>query len=137
MDLNKNENAMVDFFGGFVHRYSRAQAIEDGMLIDVTETAKEAGFKVPVAVTHAVWDGCIEPSEKLKEVGQSVSGRLWDVLWMCALKARFSEGDRFLFALYVRYGTREHQIKKEILKAVIGPGDQGEPVITIMEPGED
>lgn len=28
-----------------ISTYSRAQAIEDGVLVDVTETAKEAGIK--------------------------------------------------------------------------------------------
>lgn len=30
-------------------------AIADGTLIDVTTEARDAGFKVPVAVTAAVW----------------------------------------------------------------------------------
>ncbi len=31
--------------------YTRAQALADGVLVDVTETAKEAGFRAPVALT--------------------------------------------------------------------------------------
>ena len=38
-----------------IHSYSRAQAIEDGVLVDVSETAREAGFTVPVAITRAAW----------------------------------------------------------------------------------
>ena len=38
---NPFENTPVIF------QYSRAQAIEDGVLIDLTEWAKELGFKVP------------------------------------------------------------------------------------------
>jgi len=34
-----------------IHRYTRADALRDGVLIDVTATAKEAGFKYPVALT--------------------------------------------------------------------------------------
>ena len=34
-----------------IHRYTRAQAIEDGTLVDVTETAREAGWRFPVATT--------------------------------------------------------------------------------------
>jgi len=33
-----------------IHTYTRAQAIEDGVLIDVSEMAREAGFRWPVAV---------------------------------------------------------------------------------------
>jgi hypothetical protein len=32
-----------------IHRYTRADAIRDGVLIDVTQTAREAGFRWPVA----------------------------------------------------------------------------------------
>ena len=46
-----------------VHRYTRADAIRDGMLIDVTETAREAGFKIPVAITAAVQDQCVRWTE--------------------------------------------------------------------------
>jgi len=35
---------------------TRADAIADGFLVDVSDMAKEAGFKWPVAVTRAVWD---------------------------------------------------------------------------------
>ena len=34
---------------------SRAQAIEDGVLVDVSDIAKEAGFRYPVALTSALW----------------------------------------------------------------------------------
>ncbi|MCY4511649.1 MAG: hypothetical protein OXG35_32490, partial [Acidobacteria bacterium] len=40
-----------------IHRYTRAQAIKDGTLVDVTETAREAGWRFPVALTAAVQAG--------------------------------------------------------------------------------
>jgi hypothetical protein len=39
-----------------IHRYTRADAIRDGVLSDVSETAKEAGIRWPVALTAAVWE---------------------------------------------------------------------------------
>ena len=38
-----------------IFAYTRKQAIEDGVLIDVTETAKEAGLRFPTAITAAAW----------------------------------------------------------------------------------
>ena len=38
-----------------IHSYTRAQAIEDGVLVDVSDVATEAGFKLPVAITRAAW----------------------------------------------------------------------------------
>ena len=40
-------------FGELIFRYSRAEALSDGVLIDVSETAKETGFRIPVALTRA------------------------------------------------------------------------------------
>jgi hypothetical protein len=39
-----------------IHSYSRADALRDGVLIEVTETAREAGSRFPVALTLAVWE---------------------------------------------------------------------------------
>jgi hypothetical protein len=36
-----------------IHAYTRAEAIRDSVLIDVSATAKEAGLKYPVALTAA------------------------------------------------------------------------------------
>jgi hypothetical protein len=38
-----------------IHAYTRRQALAYGVLIDVTTTAREAGFSFPVAVTVALW----------------------------------------------------------------------------------
>ena len=42
-------------FGELISTYTRAQAIDDGVLIDVSDVAREAGLKYPTAVTQAVW----------------------------------------------------------------------------------
>ena len=41
-----------------IHSYSRAQALADGALMDVSATAKEAGLRWPVALTRAVSERC-------------------------------------------------------------------------------
>ncbi|MEU4294388.1 DUF6573 family protein [Kribbella sp. NPDC026596] len=45
---------MAKLFGeaDVIHSYSRADSIAGGILIDVTETARESGFTVPVALTQ-------------------------------------------------------------------------------------
>jgi len=80
-----NDNQATDsLFGEVIYTYSRAQAIEDGVLVDVSETAREAGFRWPVAITQAAWEDCIAWTEddNNRQVYQDESGRLWDVLWM-------------------------------------------------------
>jgi len=41
-----------------IHRYTRAQAIADGVLVDVTDEAKRCGFSVPVAMTGTLFGDC-------------------------------------------------------------------------------
>lgn len=74
------------FMAEYVSVYTRAQAIEDGDLVDVSSVASEAGFRYPVALTRAVWN-LIETILESRQGWQDVKGRLWDVLWMGRLAA--------------------------------------------------
>jgi hypothetical protein len=146
-----------DFWGEPIHSYSRAQAIADGVLIDLTSATddagqplcKQAGFVVPVAITATAWHetvaagGAWEPDgdgEKLKlPGGQSLTGRLWDVLWLLriACKRAAPGTDRVHFKVLVdTHGDGRHRATVG-LWALIGPGDTVAPVITIMLEGED
>ena len=118
-----------------VYAYTRAQAFADGVLIDVTKTARKAGIRFPVAVTANVWHGYIVPRESSGLSCQSIEGRLWDTLFLFALAAREQEGDTLYYDVsYAMKGRGQKEVK---LKAVCGPGDTPEPVITIMLPNED
>lgn len=118
-----------------IHSYSRRQAIEDGVLIDVTATAKEAGVRYPVALTRAAWDRCVAVPPGL--VCQDESGRLWDVCYLFASAARGCREAEVRFSVHVRNDNRDGTPPLVRLKAVCGPGDEGEAVITIMLPHED
>lgn len=117
-----------------IHSYTRAQAIADGVLVDVTELAKEAGFKFPVALTHAVYAKYVEVPEGVS--GQDETGRLWDILNMLRFGAARSQGkSEILFKLYVRNDNRK--AKLVTLKSVCGPNDDASPCITVMMLDED
>lgn len=127
-------------FGPVIYGYSRAQAISDGVLVDVSTMAKEAGFTVPVALTGAAWTDCVEWSDRdsSRQTQQDESGRLWDVLWIAHLAARRAQGGTVAFTLYrVPRGGKGRMPRKVTLHMHIGPGDVAEPVITLMMPGED
>ena len=134
----ENKNTMQDFFGETIYSYTRKQAIEDGILNDVTAMAQEAGIKFPVAITIAIWNEYVKPCDELISHGQSYEGRLWDILWMFRHQAQKNISDLMYFELYFQM-MRNDKPKEELvkLKAHIGPGDEGEPVITIMKPNED
>jgi len=146
-------NSVNEVFGDVISSYTRAQAIEDGVLVDLTDPSftfrpalnilKEAGIKYPVAMTFTAFARAVqEPDEPLPPC-QDLSGRLWDVLTMLKHAAR-NGGSEVRFSVrvwnWVRVnGQRINRTKHEDvqLKALCGPGDNAEPVITIMLPDED
>ena len=118
-----------------IHRYTRAEAIADGVLIDVSATAKEAGFKYPVALTAAAWARCVAVPQGV--LGQDEAGRLWDVLTMLRYALRRQGGAEVRFGVHVRNDNRERTPPLVRLKALCGLGDRGEPVLTVLMPDED
>jgi hypothetical protein len=125
--------------------YTRAQAIADGILVDVSDVARGAGFPCHTAMTRAAWDECVawsdEDTARKGRALQDEAGRLWDVLWMAryrAMRDAIAEpGLRIAFEVVCmpREGTRTRgQCKPLALHC--GPGDNGAAVFTIMRPGE-
>ena len=131
-----------ELFGDVISTYTCSQAIEDGQLIDVSETAREAGFTLPVAMTATVWADCIAwtDDDNKRQAYQDESGRLWDVLHMAShgIRTNKTSGDQLLYQLY-RVPRDGHSTEAVLvtLKLIIGPGDTPEPVITILLPNED
>ena len=117
-----------------VYAYTRKQAIEDGQLIDVSSVAREAGIIIPVAVTNNLWAKYIEPSEQAQHYGQSVQGRLWDVLWMLRIAAKKTGGSHIEYQVIFQDGPKRQDLHKPTLWAICDGGDDGQPVITVMLP---
>ena len=119
-----------------IHEYTRQQAIEDGVLVDLSTWAVETGFTRPVACTAAVWSRYVTPPTGTRELGQSERGRAHDVLWMLYVAVRGgAAGDHVEFEVIFLQEPSRHETVS--LKAVCGPGDRGEPVITVLLPDED
>ncbi|MCY3803499.1 MAG: hypothetical protein OXG06_03720 [Gammaproteobacteria bacterium] len=142
MNETTSQQSTAEHFGSAIFTYTRAQALEDGVLIDVTEEAKPAGFVLPVALTATVWADCVAWSEadSLEQCHQDESARLWDVLFMAAIniKSRAGSASSLVYAIdRVKRGDDTSEATAVQLKLVIGPGDDSEPVVTIMQPGED
>src|SRR5262245_13827101 len=73
------QNAMEDMLNEFcIFEYSRAEAVQDGALIDVTALARDVGFRYPVTLTAAAWGTCVSISRN--DDVHDARGRLWDVL---------------------------------------------------------
>lgn len=116
-------------FGDAIYSYSRAQAIEDGVLVDLTQFDPiRRAFKYHVACTDTVWH-VIEAATKIDH--QDINGIAHDIAMMAIFAIRRnSGGDRVIFKVSI--ASRTH-----VLKLHIGPGDTAEPVITLMMPNED
>jgi hypothetical protein len=107
------------FFGPGIFSYTRAQALADGVLVDVTETAKEAGFKLPVAITEALHSR-LTPTKADQSLGQDYEGT-----------------DTVNYTVVLQEAEAQSGQPQNIdlrLRAVCGPGDEGEPVVTIGFP---
>lgn len=129
-------------FGPVIFSYTRKQAIEDGVLVDLmraemADLVGEAGFRLPIAMTATAFSAAVCPIDSGEELpaGQSINGRLWDVLSVLRHAARANrDTDRVHFSVSVWDGRQSNTVK---LWSLIGPGDDGEPVLTIMLEGED
>ena len=119
-----------------IFSYSRAEALADGVLVDVSEMAREAGLKYPVALTRAAYVKYVEVPEGM--TGQDEKGRLWDILNMLRFAAAQSKGEsNILFKLYVFVRSGDRKPRLVSLKSVCGPNDDLSPCITVMMPDED
>ena len=142
MSDQTTQPAEHSLFGDFISTYTRDQAIDDGVLIDAGPMAKEAGYLWPVALTAAAWSDCVAwaDADSEAQVHQDLSGRLWDVLSMgvYAIRGHRGSGDRLSFSLYrVPRDGRSTEPELVTLKLVAGPGDDGQPAMTILLPQED
>jgi hypothetical protein len=132
-----------------IDTHTREDLLEDGDLITAPEPiARRAGFHIPVDLTRAVWADCVEWTEQDTEltrvVWQEQDARLGDVLhWAhrAALRAA-DRGGRVEFTAYRL--SRQHRPELGDPEALpvrlamtLGPGDEGDPVITISTIDED
>ena len=127
----------ITAFCSVVYSYTRAQAVADGVQVEVTKTAQEAGIRFPVFLTRTVYDAYVTVPEGV--TAQDEAGRLWDIVWMLrfAIQRTRSGVQRLPFALYVRNDNRAAKLVKLI--AMAGPLDIDDPspAITVMLPDED
>jgi hypothetical protein len=116
-------------FGDTIYSYSRKQAIEDGVLVDLSqiESVKQH-WRYPFACTDAVW---MIIEEALEQPSQDVSGICHDICTMAKLALKGSDdAEQVLFSVIIGAQTNK-------LKLHCGPGDTPAPVLTLMLPYED
>ena len=139
-----NEQAHNDSpFGDVIYSYTRAQAVADGVQVEVTKTAQEAGIKLPVFLTRTVFDAYVAVPPNVS--GQDEAGRLWDIIWMTrfailrlsTINSQPSTSRRLPVALYVRNDNRAAKLIKLVATCGALDIDDPQPAITVMMPDED
>jgi hypothetical protein len=135
--MNDQDATASDIFGPVQYTYSRSQAVADGFQVEVSKVAQEAGIRLPVFLTRAVYDSFVSVPPGV--TGQDEAGRLWDIVSMLRFAIRKAQTGqaRLPFALYVRNDNKSPRLIK--LVAMCGPLDidDPQPAITIMLPDED
>ena len=143
-DQNSTNNSEpAEPFWQTVYTYTRSQAVADGLQVEVSKVAREAGITFRVFLTRAVYDNYVTVPAGI--TGQDEAGRLWDIVWMtrfAILKAQPGQNGkcgshRLPVALYVPNDNQCARLIKLI--ATCGPLDVNDPqpAITIMMPDED
>lgn len=128
---------MKEIFGEVIYTYTRAQAIADGVLIDLSVLAPDVcrqHFKHPIACTSEVWQ-IIERAVSNKRTCNDLPGVVHDVLYMSKnnILEKISESG-VLFQVIISGAGRQ---KVFTFKMLCGPGDSMEPVLTLMLPEQD
>lgn len=122
-------------FGPVIFSYTRKQAIEDGVLIDVTSLAKQVGFKLHSAITCGVSEA-LTAMIRRRRPEDFTKYPLYRV--QAAAYRALLDTLRHRIALQKSATNRlDFQCDEVSLWAHVGPGDEGEAVLTVMLVGED
>lgn len=138
-DVN-NKPVVADFGPGhpftgapIIHAYSRAQAIDDGVLVDLTFMAQNRGYRWPVACTDRLWQTLIsvgdDPDTTDHAILERRIGQVLNCLLMAIKAAGPERSDYVAFTILTDAGNAKAW-------ASCHPDDDGDPCLTIMMQGE-
>ena len=119
--------------------YTRADAISDGVLIDITKTASKYGFRTPVAITQGAWTkvvawGADERRQSLERFPpRTRTGTAAETERLCAVLTMAGRMMRRAEAAGATDQLRLHYEAGNVgLEVLMHRGDIGEPVTTIV-----
>ena len=128
------------WFDGQVFRITRQQLLAEGALLDISAIAREAGLVFSTAITAGLW-AAYGDARTAGESPRFVLVLCWmlrfairDLIPARRFKDPFSE--TLFFGIFVQERATG-QFRLAEVKAVCDPGDNLEPVITLLLPEED
>lgn len=130
-------DTMTEIFGEVISTYTRRQAIEDGVLVDLmqdkmTEVAR-SHYKYPIAATIEVFSIMAKAVANKKHLND-FAGILHDMLWMSRTFRKQISETTVIFRVTIKGAGRRSLYD---FKMVCGPDDDGSPCMTIMLPDQD
>ncbi|WP_435108102.1 DUF6573 family protein [Nocardiopsis synnemataformans] len=115
---------------------TRADLIKDGELIAVPEDiATASGFTISIAITRGAWEESVRWEEG-DGPGQSEQERLRELLRQAMRAIKVASDGLRAHIRYMCVRRGEEGAEPLWLLCVLGPGDSGEHVLTIMRPDE-
>ena len=123
------------FWGTPIFRYTRADALRDGVLHDITEVASTcADLPLPAAITDGLWR-CLTKERAFDISDENLKHLCYSLLFA---RVRLIPSTSIPSAVGPTFVFRVRLDGKEIVvKCVAHPGDDGKPVVTLMKEDED
>ena len=118
-----------EIFGSPIYSYSRSQAIEDGVLVDLSflEISRQH-WKIHIAASSSVW-AIIE--DAVQHHGKDLQGVLHDLYTLAKIHIKpATPQERIYFNGIVGRKTYDFILH-------VGPGDTPVPCLTLMLPSDD
>jgi hypothetical protein len=127
-----------DPFEQVIYTCSRADAVAEGLQMDITRTAQKAGIHFPVFLTRAAFDACVARPEGA--AGQGEDERLWNIVWALrfAIRSAAARGQiYFSFVIHVRNENFHPKPVKLVASCGALDLDFSQTAITITMPDDD
>lgn len=114
---------------------TRQEAIQAGVLIDVSADAQKLGMSFPITITKPLWEIGIAPDQTLSE--ESKSERLRDVLMAFRLRLASQASLSPLIDFPAMLALPPGGVPQPVpLFALIQPGEQNQAMVTLLLPNE-
>lgn len=115
-----------------IFSYSRKEAIEDGTLVDITAIAGTCGFRLNTCITEAIYNTLCNKTVNCEGIDKNIRYMLREVYAFIQAN-KHKQSDRLDVPLRLPGSEKE----RDVLRVVVGPGDDEKPVLTICYQGEE
>ena len=128
---------------GIIFKYTREEAIADGVLVDVTEQAEKVGFKLHTVITDTIHAELEVNAVEVSAATEYNETEIYNTILISLLHQAAEQAKAAKEAKRRLPFTATYKCVSADLEYVynfhlhLGPGDEGEPVLTIMRPDED